>query len=286
MATGEHFMENIPAVAPEFRTTMQRLEAARRTAQDGSEYWLAREVHAIFGYETWAGFTPVVERAVASMRANSIEQSHHVVQTDKMVEVGSGAMRRTTDYFLSRAACYLIAMNGDPSKVQIAAAQAYFAVATRAKEVEDSLTQDEKRLELREKVTSSFKAVRNVATRAGVTNQRQAVFHDARYLGLYGMTAQEVKSRKGVPQKEVLFDRMGALELSANEFQMNLAAETISSEKIKGEAAAIRKNKEVAARVRNTMREAGSRLPEDLPADEPIKNVQKRVKQSKSIPKN
>lgn len=276
-------MENDLPERPEYRSTMQRLEEARRTTDRGIEYWFAREIQSVFGYESWAKFTPVVDRAKQSMLSNGIDPSHHVVQTGKMMGVGRGAQRRTEDYFLSRAACYLIAINGDPSKPQIAAAQAYFAAATRAKEVSDALTQDEKRLELRDKVTKSFKNVSSVAKSAGVGNQRQALFHDSRYQGLYGMSGQEVKGRKGVSSKENLFDRMGALELSANEFQMNLAAETIRTERITGEANAIRKNKEVAQKVRRTMTDAGSRPPEDLPADEPIKLVEKRVKQNKKL---
>ena len=201
-------MENELPNLPEYRTTMQKLEEARRTAESGSEYWFAREIQVVFGYDSWAKFTPVVDRARLSMTSSGIDPSHHIVQTGKMVEVGSGAMRRTDDYFLSRGACYLIAMNGDPSKPQIAAAQAYFAVAAREKEVGDALAQDEKRLELREKVTKSFRTVSGVAKDAGVPNQRQALFHDSRYQGLYGMSGQDVKAQKGVGTKEVLFDRM------------------------------------------------------------------------------
>jgi DNA-damage-inducible protein D len=268
---------------PEYRSTMQGLEQLRHIAASGSEYWLAREIQGVFGYESWGKFTPVLERVIVSMKSNDIDPSHHIVQTGKMMELGRGAMRRTDDYFLSRAACYLIAMNGDPSKPQIAAAQAYFAVATRAKEVGDAIDKDRKRLEAREKVTKSFKAVSSVAKGAGVANQRQALFHDSRYQGLYGMSAQDVKNAKGVDQKENLFDRMGALELSANEFQMNLAAETIRTEQIRGEANVIKKNKEVAQKVRKTMTDAGSRPPESLPADEPIKNVEKRIKQHNKL---
>lgn len=265
--------------SPEYRSTMDRLEEVRRTAENGSEYWLAREIQSIFGYEAWARFTPVIDRAVASMKANNVDPSHHVAQTSNLMEVGKGAKRVTEDFFLSRAACYLIAMNGDTTKPQIAASQAYFAAATRSKEIADNLSQDEKRLELREKITQSLKVVSSVAKSAGVANQRQAIFHDSRYQGLYGMSGQDVKGRKGIAAKENLFDRMGALELSANDFQMNLAAETIRAEKISGEANAIRKNKEVAEKVRKTMIESGSRPPERLPAAEPIKEVVKRVKQ-------
>lgn len=271
-------MENELPMRPEYSSAMARLESARRTAANGVEYWFAREVQSIFGYESWAKFTPVIDRTSISMKANSVEPSHHIVRTDKMVGLGSGAQRRTDDFFLSRAACYLIAMNGDPSKPQIAAAQAYFAVSTRTKEVSDSVEQDEKRLALREKVKGSFKAVSGVAKSAGVANQKQAIFHDARYQGLYGMSVTDVKASKGLSAKENLFDRMGALELSANDFQMNLAAETIKSEGVRGEANAIRKNREVAQKVRNTMIDSGSRPPESLPADEPIKDVEKRVK--------
>ena len=189
-------MENDLPNLPEYRTTMQKLEEARREAESGSEYWFAREIQGVFGYESWAKFTPVLERARLSMSTNRIDPSHHFVQTDKLVEVGSSAKRRTDDYFLSRAACYLIAMNGDPSKPQIAAAQAYFAVATRSNEVGGALAQDERRLELRDKVTRSFRAVSGVAKDAGVPNERQALFHDSRYQGLYGMSGQEVKAKK------------------------------------------------------------------------------------------
>lgn len=263
----------------EYRTTMERLEAARHSRKDDVEYWFAREIQSIFGYESWAKFTPVLERVRASMTANSVDPSHHIVQTDKLVEIGGGAKRRTTDYFLSRASCYLVAMNGDPSKPEVAAAQAYFAVATRAREVDEALAHDEKRLELREKVTRSFKAVSGVAKEAGVQNNKQALFHDARYQGLYGTSAQGVKKTKGLQPNENPFDRMGALELSANDFQMNLAAETLRQERVKGESNAIRKNKEIAEKVRKTMIDSGSRPPEELPVDEPINQVRKRVKQ-------
>lgn len=183
---------------PKYHDTMAHLEDLRRVSGSGSEYWFAREIQPVLGYSEWRGFNRVMERALASMLANEIEPSHHIVETTRMMEVGKGAMREERDFFLSRAACYLIAMNGIPSKPEIAAAQAYFAVQTRAREVESGTAEDEKRLELREKVKESFKAVSGAAKQAGVTNPKQPIFHDARYKGLYGMSAREMKSAKGM----------------------------------------------------------------------------------------
>jgi DNA-damage-inducible protein D len=135
---------------PEYRHTMRRLEAMRKQTPSGSEYWLAREVQQALGYATWENFDGVVGRAATSFEQNGIAPSHHIADTTKMVAIGSEARRVVRDYFLSRAACYLIAMNGDPAKPEIAAAQAYFAVRTRASEIAEERSEDEKRLELRE----------------------------------------------------------------------------------------------------------------------------------------
>ncbi len=269
-------MDELP-LKPEYQSTMSRLEGAKRTSSRGTDFWMAREVQGLLGYEDWRNFVSVVDRASKSLESNGVSPSHHIVETTTMMGVGNSAQRRAADYFLSRAACYLIAMNGDPAKPEIAAAQAYFAVATRAKEVADDLDGDEKRLELREKVTDSFKAVSSAAHNAGVPSPKLGIFHDARYQGLYGASRREVMRSKGLGDKDNPFDRMGALELSANDFQMNLAAETMRSEGVTGEAAAIRKNKQVAERVRKTMIESGSPPPEELPVAEPIKEVRKRV---------
>ncbi len=195
-----------------------------------------------------------------------------------MVEVGSGAQRRVADFYLSRSACYLIAMNGDPVKPEIAAAQAYFAVQTRRAELRD---EDERRIELRGKVAQSFRRVGGVAKGAGVRSVMQAIFHDARYHGLYGMSAREVRRKKGLTDKDNLFDHAGPLELSANDFQMNLAADVIDRENVRGELRVIAKNKEIGHRVRQTMKESGSVLPENLPLAAPIKDVKKRLAQKK-----
>jgi DNA-damage-inducible protein D len=256
---------------------MEKLDKVRRRHKNGSDYWMAREVAPILGYPIWANFMPVIERAQKAFVNTGLNPSHHFVQTGKLMEVGKGGMREGDDYFLSRAAAYLIAMNGEPSKTEIAAAQAYFAIQTRRMELEDKKSDDEKRLELRGKVARSFKNVSGVAKAAGVRNTMQALFHDARYVGLYGMRSAEVKRKKGLTEKDNLFDFAGPLELSANDFQMNLAVDVLTRENVTGEQKAIRVNEGVAKRVRSAMRDSGSTMPENLPLEEPIGVVKKRI---------
>lgn len=260
---------------PEYQATMQRLEAVKRKTTGGKDYWRAREIHEILGYPTWARFEDVIARAKAACAGASMAVEHHFAQTSIMMEVGKGARRQGNDYFLSRGACYLVAMNGEPSKPEIAAAQVYFAVQTRRMENADQAAADRQRLDMREKVTESFKKISGVAQDAGVV--RQGIFHDARYRGLYGMPLRDVKRRKGVNDKENLLDRAGALELSANDFQMLLAADVITTKGIKGEAAAVVVNERVGKEVRETMRKEGATLPEDLPVEPPIAVVRKRL---------
>ena len=261
---------------PAYRATMEKLQAAKKVAASGRDFWLARDICPILGY-SWEGFEAVIARAMEACAGVGIQASHHFRQASRMMKLGKGAQREGTDYFLSRAACYLVAMNGDPSKPEIAAAQAYFAVQTRRMELQDAQTDDERRLEMRERVRTSSRKVSGVAKEAGVRSTMQGAFHNARYLGLYGMPYQKVKEVKGLDVSEQLFDRAGALELSANDFQMNLAADVIAREAIKGEARAISVNRNLAQSVRKVISDNKGTMPENLPLEPPIAEVRKRV---------
>jgi DNA-damage-inducible protein D len=281
LTTRHHIMSAELAEFPVYKNTMDRLKQAAKVTEDGIEYWLAREIMPILGYETWRRFEETLERARAALVGNGVEPSQHFAESGKMVELGNASQRRVTDYFLTRAACYLIAMNGDPTKPEIAAAQAYFAIQTRRMEVQDALSEDEKRLNLRDKVRQSHKRVSKTAQDAGVRNHMQGVFDDARVQGLYGMSLNELKAMRGLESNEEIFDRAGPLELSANDFQMNLAADVIRKEKIRGEQPAIDRNKQVAAHVRNTITQVGGTMPERLPLETPIKEIEKRLRPQK-----
>ena len=280
-------MEELSPIAP-LHHTMQRLEGVKRVTAEGVDFWMARDIWEILGYEAWSSFEAVIARAGEAMRKSGLEPSHQIGLTTKLIGRGGGAQVPGRDYFLTRGACYLVAMNGEPSKPEIAAAQVYFTVQTRRIEEIDARSEDEKRLELRDKVADSLKAVSGVAQSAGVGNTRQAIFHDQRWVGLYNASAQQIKMRKGLKPKDNLFDRAGAMELSAHDFQMNLAAEILRKDGIRGEQNAIRKNLEVAQEVRKTILQSGGTPPESLPLlEDDIATVRKRVtgRRTKSIPK-
>jgi DNA-damage-inducible protein D len=259
---------------PHYRHTMHRLEEVKRVTSQGDDYWMAREVYPILGYAEWDSFKDLMHRAEQSIRSAGGDSSQHIRHTTKMVQLGSGAKRRVAEAFLTRGACYLIAMNGDPSKPEIAGAQHYFAIQTRTAELAAQEPEDIKRLDIREKLRGAVKRVSDVAKHAGV--ESYALFHNARFQGMYGLNKREVDRLKGL-DGEHLFDRAGALELSAHEFQMQLAATKIANEGINGERNAIDANLAVARDVRAAVEKQGVNL-KDLPLEaEPIEAVRKRL---------
>lgn len=116
-------------------TPLSPFNAARRTRADGSEYWSARDLQILLGYVEWRKFNDALERARLACDNSGQDSREHFGPAAKMVSLGSSAEREVLDYHLSRYACYLTAMNGDPRKPEIAAAQSYFAVKTREAEL-------------------------------------------------------------------------------------------------------------------------------------------------------
>ena len=259
--------------------TTERFEIVRRKARTGEEFWMARELGPELGYPVWGNFEPVLKRAVTAMKRTGVDPSQHIVQTKKVVTARNNSTVESRDYFLSRAACYLIAMNGDPAKPQIAAAQAYFTIQTRRMELSEAAAEPPadgvKRLRARDKVSASLRRVSTIADQAGV--KRKAVFHGERIKGFYCMGQAQLHEKKGLAMTDELLDHIGELELSAHEFQMKLAAASIENENIQGESAVLRKNFQVGEEVRKAWCNSVATLPEDLPKEEHISKVRKRL---------
>jgi len=254
-------------------------EELKKINQYGAEYWSARDLQPLLGYNHWRSFDNAVSKAETSCEKSGNEPGHHFARARKMIILGKGGEREVPDYHLSRFACYLIAQNGDPRKPEIANAQKYFAVQTRRQEVSDILAADMERLEMRKQASEDFRALSGAARDAGVQSRMFGIFHDAGYKGLYGgKGVEDIKKRKGIERRENLMDRMNATELAANQFRMTQAREKLQKENIKGQEQAIQTHNKVGKEVRDAIKRIGGTLPENISPAEHIKIVQKRIK--------
>lgn len=249
----------------------QSLESIKQVTDLGAEYWSARDLATILGYDDYRHFEAVIEKATTACVQSGQVVVDHFVGAAKMVRIGSQTGRRVRDWHLSRYACYLIAQNGDPRKEQIALAQSYFAMQTRRQEIADRATELEKRKDLRNRVKDHNKALASAAKGAGVQAAMFGVFQDAGYRGLYdGLGVQDLKRIRGLDKEDVL-DRMGRTELAANDFRITQAEEKLRRDHIHGQRQAIETHREVGEKVREAIRDIGGTMPEELPVEPSIK---------------
>jgi len=225
------------------------------------------------GYDRWENFANAIDRAMQSCELAGNTIRDHFRDTKKMVNAGVAPVPRA-DYYLTRFACYLVSMNGDPKKPEVADAQTYFAIQTRRQELDDQLPDIEKRLELRDRVKASVKLLGAAAKDAGVTNYGK--FHNAGYLGLYGMSHKEIRAVKKLPKDQDLLDCIGRAELAANEFKNTQTELRLREDEVTGERAACDTHLHVAQEVRLTMKKLGGKYPEELPTEESLKKLKGR----------
>ena len=267
-----------PVRAKPSQHVMKLIGNAQKNANNGAPFWMARELQPLLGYDTWSNFKNAIERARMSCEVNGRNAKNHFVETGKMVGIGSGAMRKQEDYFLSKYACHLIAMNGDPSKVEIASAQAYFVVQTHKMDAIERSGGDHHRLTMRHRVSDEIKRLGAVAKDVGV--KRFPFLNAARLHGFYGQkTVAEVKRVKGVPAGEEVLDVINSWELALHEAQIGMARQKILDEGITGEQPVIDTQRKIAESFRETVKDNLGYGPEHIPCEEPIKAVEKRLKE-------
>lgn len=248
-------------------------ESIKHINEYDQEFWYARDLQKVLEYREWRNFSAVIEKAKMACSASENEVEDHFVDVNKMVDIGSGTKREVDDLMLSRYACYLIVMNGDPRKQIVAIGQTYFAVKTRQQELAenyDQLTEDQKRLAIRDEMKRHNKSLAEAAKMAGVeTSLDYATFQNYGYMGLYGgLTAQGIKSRKGLKKNQNILDHMGSTELAANLFRATQTDEKLRRENVHGKEVANQTHYEVGAKVRQTIAELGGTMPEELPTPE------------------
>lgn len=272
-------------------STQQRklFDDIKHTDENGVEFWYARELQPVLQYAKWENFHKVIKTAMIACKISQQAVDDHFPEVRKMVEMptkqrkntddfGFPEVRKTktksiVDYKLTRYACYLIVMNGDPRKEVIALGQTYFAVKTRQQELAelyDRLSEDEKRLFIRGDIKQKNMLLAEAAHKAGIiTNQEYATFQDAGYRGLYGgMTARDIAEHKGLSEGEEILDYMGGTELAANLFRITQTEEKMRREGTDTPEKANTAHYEVGTIVREAIERAGGTMPEGLPTPE------------------
>lgn len=234
--------------------------------------WSAREVGEALGYGSFESFKKVVHRAMTACVALGIDMSENFEQVKDWVG--------EADFSLTRFACYLVAMNADPKKVEVARAQVYFAaVAVTFKRYVEQVEELERVL-IRDELSDHEKALSATANAAGVQGSGFALFQNAGYRGMYNMNLGQLKAAKGIPEKRSALDFMGKTELAANLFRITQTEEKIRNEGISGQRNAENAAESVGRKVRATMEEISGVLPENLPVAGDIREVKGALRHS------
>nr|DAW60692.1 MAG TPA: DNA-damage-inducible protein D [Caudoviricetes sp.] len=264
--------------------TESLFESIRHVNEYGQEFWYARELAKTLEYKDFRNFELAIFKAMDACKNSGFNVSDHFGEVTEMVTIGSGAQRGFKSYQLSRYACYLIVMNGDSSKQIIALGQTYFAVKTRQKELiehYDDLSEDQKRIAIRQEMKEHNKMLVAAAKDVGVeTTLDYAIFQNYGYMGLYGgLKASDIKERKGLKKSQDILDYMGYEELAANLFRATQTEAKLRRENIQGKREANKTHFEVGKKVRDTIKDLGGTMPEDLPT--PKKSIQQLEREQK-----
>ncbi len=254
-------------------------------ADDGSimDVWYARELQSVCGYSRWENFSVAIERAKQSCKSQNINIDDQFRDVTKLVSLGSGSEREINDVLLTRYACYLIAQNGDPKKEEIAFAQSYFAVQTRRAELIAERLQLQQRLEKREELRASEKRLSQNIYERGVDDKGFGRIRSKGDAALFGeVTTDQMKKRLGV-KSGALADHLPQVTIAAKNLATEMTNYNVEAKNLYGEPSITTEHVQNNRTVRNMLGERGIK-PEELPAAEDIKKVERRVaKEEKAL---
>ena len=241
------------------------------------EIWFARDLQPLLGYARWENFQVAINRAVESCKTQGVNVDDHFREVTKMVTLGSGATREVQDYMLTRYACYLIAQNGDPRKEQIAFAQSYFAVQTRKAELIEERLNHISRLETRERLRASEKQLSQNIYERGVDEKGFGRIRSKGDTALFGgHTTEDMKQRLGIKGTRPLADFLPTLTIAAKNLATEMTNYNVEKADLYGEPSITREHIQNNRSVREMLGKRGI-TPEELPAAEDIKKLERRV---------
>jgi DNA-damage-inducible protein D len=273
--------------APSSEEHLSPFEQIKQIDDTGAEFWSSRDFAQVLEYDNYRNFERVIEKARLACFNSGHKIEDHFVDADDMIEIGKGGKRSVKTILMSRYACYLAIQNADPRKEIVAQGQTYFAVQTRRQELsdQDRLLEDDRRLLLRDELKQHNTKLADAAKGAGVIEPIDyAIFQNHGYQGLYnGLDQAGIHRKKGLKKSQKILDYMGSSELAANLFRATQAEEKLRRDKVQGKAAANATHFAVGAKVRQTIKELGGTMPEDLPTADSIKKLE--TKRSKQIDK-
>lgn len=242
------------------------------------EFWYARDLMPLLGYERWENFYNAIQRAMESCKTSNIVVSDHFREVTKMVTLGSGSQRKIKDYMLTRYACYLIAQNGDPKKEEIAFAQSYFAVQTRKQELIEERIAYIERTEARGRLKESEKRLSQNIYERGVDDAGFGRIRSKGDQALFGgYSTQEMKSRLGVKENRPLADFLPTLTIAAKNLATEMTNYNVEEKNLYGEVPITEEHIQNNRSVRDMLEQRGIK-PEELPPSEDIKKLERRVK--------
>lgn len=246
--------------------------------QDGIEYWMARELQELLGYSDWRNFLNAINKAKESCETTGEEVTDHFVDVTKMVKIGSGAERKQEDMMLTRYACYLIAQNGDPKKEQIAFAQSYFAIQARKQELLEERIQLMERLQAREKLAATETELSKNIYERGVDNSGFARIRSKGDWAMFGgYNTSDMKRKLGIKENRPLADFLPTITITAKQLATEITNFNVKKNNLKGEGKITSEHVKNNVDVRTLLGKSGIK-PEELPVEEDIKKLERRVK--------
>ncbi len=241
--------------------------------ENGTKYWWATEYANMLGYASYNSFLKPINKAIQSCMAANID---HFIDFRREQRIIDG--NTIDDLKLSRFACYMVAMNADSKKPQVARAQVYFADQVEKVNLLLEGSNDLERLNTREEIKTGNIALNSAASQSGVKNF--GLFQDAGYRGLYNKGLSAVKDQKGIKKSQDHFDFMGRTELAANLFRITLTEERLKNSAINSEQSAMKVHNSVGKQVRKMVIDNTGTAPENLRPERRLGEVKKELKKA------